>query len=95
MLIYQVIIEQLDMVSMIVEVEAAAADAAADLAIEVAPAQDWEAGSRGSECTPGMRCWKSRTWREQNRGPSQAGPCRREAVPQEPPHRSPHDDVRG
>ena len=49
--IYQVTIEHFATVSTIVEVEAADADAAADLAIEVAPVQDWEAAWRGSECT--------------------------------------------
>ncbi len=49
--IYQVTIEQLTTVSTIVEVEAADADAATDLALMVAPAQDWEAAWRASECT--------------------------------------------
>jgi hypothetical protein len=49
--IYHVTIEQLAMVSAIVEIEAADADAAADLALKVAPAQDWEAAWQGSACT--------------------------------------------
>ena len=49
--IYQVTIEQLATVSTIAEVEAADADAAADLALMVAPAQDWEVAWQGSECT--------------------------------------------
>ncbi len=49
--IYQVTIEQLATVSTIIDIEAPDEDAAAELAIEVRPAQDWESAWRGSECT--------------------------------------------